>query len=138
MQSNHQTMLDITSVLDVIFKNKLYNSSSSVKENLLLEAIVEASHQTNIAENASVTQKPEESQSQIEVTQGQTLTQLSRNSIIVRRPCTSKDSDTQKFYDEIFGDLDAVPGFTVEDRSLDDIIKDEINIDERGITNRGA
>ena len=43
------------------------------------------------------------------------------------RPCTRKDSDTQKFYDDIFGDQDAVPGFTIVDRSLEDIIKDEIN-----------
>ena len=65
---------------------------------MLLEAIVEARHQPNIAENDSQTQMTEESQSQVEVTQGQTLTQLSRNSIIVPRPCTSKDSDTQNFY----------------------------------------
>ena len=44
-----QTMLDISSVLDVRFKNRLYNSSASVKENMLLEAIVEARHQPNMA-----------------------------------------------------------------------------------------
>ena len=113
--------------LDVRFKNKQYNASPYVQEKLLLEAIIESKHQQNIAENDSETQMPEESQSQIEVTQGQTLTQLSRNSIIVPRPCTSKDSDTQKFCDEIFADQDAVPGFTIVDRSLEDIINDEIN-----------
>ena len=87
---------------DIRFKNRLYNSSTSVKENLLLEAIVDARHQPNIAENDSQTQMPEEIQSQVEVTQRQTLTQLSRNSIIGPRPCISKESDAQEFYDDIF------------------------------------
>ena len=79
-----QNMLDITSVLDPRFKNKHYNTSSTVRETLLLDAYYEAT-KPNIDEDDSQTQMPEESQSQVDVTQGQSLTQLSRNSIIEPR-----------------------------------------------------
>ena len=45
-----QNMLDITSVLDPRFKNKHYNTSSTVRETLVLEAYYEATKQPNIDE----------------------------------------------------------------------------------------
>ena len=94
-------MIDITSVLDVRFKNRMYNSSSSLMENLLCEAIVEARYQPNITENSendSETQMPQESESQIKATHGQTLILLSGYCIIGPRPCTSRDNNTQNVF----------------------------------------
>ena len=58
-------MLGITSVVDPRFKNKHYNTSSTVRETLVLEAYYEATKQPNIDEDDSQTQLPEESQSQV-------------------------------------------------------------------------
>ena len=120
-----KNMLDITSVLDPRFKNKHYNTSSTVRETLLLDAYYEAT-KPNIDEDDSQTQMPEESQSQVDVTQGQSLIQLSRNSIIQPRPCTSKVIDTQAFYNDIFGDEDTDPPVTLEEINNKDRIYDEI------------
>ena len=72
---------------------------------------------------------PQDSESQIEATQGQTLTQLSRHSIIGPRPraCISKDSNGYDVYAEIFDDADIDSGFTADDRNLTDLVNEEIN-----------
>ena len=71
---------------------------------------------------------PQDSESQIEVAEWQTLAELSRHSVIGPRPraCTSKDSNEYDFYAQIFDDEDIVAGFTGEDRTLADLVNDEI------------
>ena len=82
----HKNMLDITSVLDPRLKNKHYNTTVILRRTLMFDAYCEATKEANIDEDDSQTQMPEESQSQVDVTQGQCLTKLPRNRIIHPRP----------------------------------------------------
>ena len=119
-------MIDITSVLDPRFKNKYYNTTALVGRTLLFDAYCEATKEANIDEDNSQTQMPEDSQSLVDVTQGQSLIQLSRNSTIQPRTDTSKEIDTQSFYIDIFGDQDTDPTVTEEERNIEDRIGDVI------------
>ena len=120
-------MITITSMLDVRFKNMRYNSHKSHRDTLQTEALLVAKkHQQPL--NDSETQMPQDSESQIEATQGQSLAELSRNSVIGPKPraCASKDSNKDDFYAQIFDDEDIVAGFTGEDRTLADLVNEEI------------
>ena len=123
-QSEEQKiMINITSMLDVRFKNMRYNSHKSHRDTLQTEALLVAKkHQQPL--NDSETQMPQDSESQIEATQGQSLAELSRNSVIGPKP--SKDSNEDDFYAQIFDDEDIDSGFTAEDRTLTNLVNEEI------------
>ena len=93
-------MIDITSMLDVRFKNMRYNTHQSHRDTLLTETVVVAKKEHQPL-NYSETQMPQDSERQTETTQGQSLAELSRHSVI-----EPKDSNEDDFQAQMFDDAD--------------------------------